>query len=258
VGQGEPRGHQRGWSGRRYRLLQPLRLYTEPRYSTLFWLGDQLVDWDEHDGFKSAVTGLLSSGLSGYAFEHSDIGGYTTIDNFLLKYHRSKELLMRWIELGAFTVVFRTHEGNRPGVNHQICSDDVTLHHFDRFAKVYAAWKSYRMELVKKASQTGLPVLRHPFIHYPNDPEVLGLTYQYMVGPEFMVAPVLDPGSDSVEIYLPAGKWVHIWTGERYDLPQRGAYETVPAPIGEPAVFYKEGSAEGTRFREELERRGLL
>jgi alpha-glucosidase len=62
-----------------------------PRYSTLFWLGDQLVDWDEHDGIKSAVTGLLSSGLSGYAFEHSDIGGYTAIDNVLLKYHRSKE-----------------------------------------------------------------------------------------------------------------------------------------------------------------------
>jgi alpha-glucosidase len=106
-------------------------------------------------------------------------------------------------------------------VNHQIYSDREPLRHFDRFAKVYAAWKPYRMELVKKASQTGLPVLRHPFIHYPNDPEVLGLTYQYMVGPEFMVAPVLDPGSDSVEIYLPAGKWVHLWTGERYGLPRR-------------------------------------
>jgi alpha-glucosidase (family GH31 glycosyl hydrolase) len=233
--------------------------YTKsPCYSTLFWVGDQLVDWDEHDGIKSAVTGLLSSGLSGYSFEHSDIGGYTAIDDTLFKYHRSKELLMRWIELGAFTTVFRTHEGNRPRVNHQIYSDGVTLTHFDRFAKVYAAWKPYRMELVKKASETGLPVLRHPFIHYPNDPEVLGLNYQYMVGPEFMVAPVLDPGSDSVEIYLPAGKWVHLWTGGRYGSPQRGVNETVPAPIGEPAVFYKEGSAEGTRFREELEHRGLL
>jgi alpha-glucosidase len=50
-----------------------------PRYSTLFWLGDQLVDWDEHDGIKSAVTGLLSSGLSGYSLQHTDIGGYTAI-----------------------------------------------------------------------------------------------------------------------------------------------------------------------------------
>ena len=50
-----------------------------PGESTLFWLGDQLVSWDEHDGIKSAVTGLLSSGLSGYSLQHSDIGGYTAI-----------------------------------------------------------------------------------------------------------------------------------------------------------------------------------
>ena len=233
--------------------------YTEsPRYSTLFWVGDQLVDWDEHDGIKSAVTGLLSSGLSGYSLEHSDIGGYTAIDNPLFEYHRSKELLLRWIELGAFTTVFRTHEGNIPEVNHQIYSDRETLTHFARFAKVYAAWKPYRTELVKEASETGLPVIRHPFIHYPKDPEVLALNYQYMVGPELMVAPVLDPGADAVRVYIPAGRWVHLWTGERYGAPERGAYETVSAPIGEPAVFYKEGPEEGTRFREELGRRGLL
>src|SRR5215212_11003487 len=233
--------------------------YTKsPRYSTLFWVGDQLVDWDEHDGIKSAVTGLLSSGLSGYSLEHSDIGGYTAIDNPLLEYHRSKELLLRWIELGAFTTVFRTHEGNIPEVNHQIYSDKETLLHFARFAKIYAAWKPYRIELVKEASEKGLPVIRHPFIHYPNDPEVLGLKYQYMVGTDLMVAPVLDPGRNAVDVYLPEGKWVHLWTGERYGSMQRGARETVPAPIGEPAVFYKEESEEGTRFREELERRGLL
>jgi sulfoquinovosidase len=233
--------------------------YTKsPCYSTLFWVGDQLVDWDEHDGIKSAVTGLLSSGLSGYSLEHSDIGGYTAIDNLLFKYHRSKELLLRWIELGAFTTVFRTHEGNIPEVNHQIYSDRETLTHFTRFAKIYAGWKPYRMDLVKAASETGLPVLRHPFIHYSNDPEVSGLEYQFMVGPELMVAPVLDPGEDSVEVYFPAGRWVHLWTGERYGSPQRGVNETVPAPVGEPAVFYKEDSAEGTRFREELERGGLL
>jgi alpha-glucosidase (family GH31 glycosyl hydrolase) len=233
--------------------------YTKnPRYGTLFWVGDQLVDWDEHDGIKSAVTGLLSSGLSGYSLEHSDIGGYTALDNPLLEYHRSRELLLRWIELGALTTVFRTHEGNIPEVNHQVYSDRETLTHFARFAKIYAAWKPYRTELVKEASETGLPVLRHPFIHYPNDPEMPGLEYQFMVGPELMFAPVLDPGEDSVEVYLPAGTWVHLWSGKRYGSPQRGVHETVPAPIGEPAVFYKEDSAEGTRFREELERRRLL
>ncbi|HJQ29086.1 MAG TPA: alpha-glucosidase [Rubrobacter sp.] len=229
-----------------------------PRYSTLFWLGDQLVDWDEHDGIKSAVTGLLSSGLSGYSLEHTDIGGYTAIDNPLLTYHRSKELLLRWIEFGAFATVFRTHEGNIPEVNHQIYSDRETLDHFVRFARVYAAWRPYRMELVKEASETGLPVIRHPFMEFPHDPEILGLKYQFMVGPEFMVAPVLDPGENTVEVYLPAGTWTHLWTRKRYGSPEHGAYETVRAPIGEPAVFYREGSETGGRFREELERKGLL
>jgi alpha-glucosidase len=217
-----------------------------------------MVDWDEHDGIKSAVTGLLSSGLSGYSLEHSDIGGYTAIDNPLFRYHRSKELLLRWIELGAFTTVFRTHEGNIPEVNHQVYSDKETLTHFARFAKVYAAWMPYRIELVKEASEMGLPVVRHPFIHYPDDPEVLGLEYQFMVGPELMVAPVLQPGADTVRVYLPAGRWVHLWTDKKYGSTQRGVYETVSAPIGEPAVFYNRDSEEGTRFRDELERQGLL
>jgi alpha-glucosidase len=176
----------------------------------------------------------------------------------VFRYHRSKELLLRWIELGAFTTVFRTHEGNIPEVNHQIYSDDETLEHFVRFAKIYVAWKPYRMALVREASEKGLPVVRHPFIHYPHDPEVLGLNYQFMVGPELMVAPVLDPDTDTTEVYLPAGSWVHLWTGKIYGFLERGARETVQAPIGEPAVFYKMGSAEGIRFRTELGRQGLL
>ncbi len=229
-----------------------------PTESTLFWLGDQLVDWDEHDGIKSAVTGLQSSGLSGYSLEHTDIGGYTAIDHPLLRYHRSKELLMRWTELAAFTVVFRTHEGNRPEVNYQVYSDQETLRHFSRFARVYAAWKPYRMELAEEAAETGLPVVRHPFIQYPEDPEVYGLEYQFMVGSELMVAPVLDPDEESVEVYLPAGRWVHLWSGRRYGSLEKGVYKTVGAPISEPAVFYKEGSDAGRRFKEELKRRDLL
>ena len=79
-----------------------------------------------------------------------------------------------------------------------------------------------------------------------------------MVGSEFMVAPVVDPGKETVTLYLPAGEWVHAWSGRAYGSPERGVYETVRAPIGEPTVFYKGGSTEGLRFREELEKRGLL
>ncbi|MGF1471258.1 MAG: alpha-glucosidase [Rubrobacteraceae bacterium] len=228
-----------------------------PGYATLFWLGDQMVTWDRHDGIKTAVTGMLTSGLSGYSLTHSDTGGYTAIDSFPLRYVRSRELLLRWTELSAFTPVFRTHEGNIPEVNYQIYSDETTLRRFSRFAKVYAAWEPYRKELVREAAETGLPVVRHPFIHYPDDPEVYELQEQFMVGSELMVAPVLDAETGWVEVYLPAGRWVHLWSGQVYG-SDAGLRTIVEAPLGEPAVFYKEGSPAGEQLRRELQRQGLL
>lgn len=230
-----------------------------PGISTLFWLGDQLVSWDEHDGIKTAVTGLLSGGLSGYAFNHSDIGGYTTITNPIKDYHRSKELFLRWTELSAFNVVFRTHEGNIPEANHQFDSDPETLAHFARFAKVYRAWEFYRRRLVAEAAERGTPVVRHLFLHYPEDPRIQALSHeQFLVGTELLVAPVTDPGADRVEVYFPPGRWVHLWSGTVYDAGTEGRREKIAAPIGKPAVFFKEGGEVGVQFQKNLKSAGLL
>ena len=236
--------------------------YTKsPGLTTLFWLGDQLVTWDKYDGIKTAVTGLLSSGLSGYSLNHSDIGGYTTVPSpasWLIGHrYRSKELMQRWTELNAFTTIFRTHEGNRPEANHQFNTDEETLDHFARFANIYKAWGGYRKQLVKEAAQKGYPVVRHPWVHYPNDAAVRLLDYQFMVGADFMVAPVLDPETSSVDVYLPKGDWTHLFTGEVYRHTQ-GKSITVAAPIGTPAVFYKTGSKPGKRFRQSLLENGLI
>jgi alpha-glucosidase len=230
-----------------------------PAYSTLFWEGDQLVSWDEHDGIKTAVTGLLTSGLSGYSFNHSDIGGYTAITNPIANYHRSKELFLRWTELNAFTTVFRTHEGNQPDNNHQFYSDDETLEHFTKFAKIYTAWDFYRQELIAEAAKTGLPVIRHLFIHYPDDPNVYQIQYeQFMVGSEMIIAPVVDEEQARVHVYLPEGKWTHLWSGEQYRADQNGLRIEVDAPIGQPAVFTRTGSEVETTFRENLIAAGIL
>lgn len=216
------------------------------RFTTLFWAGDQMVSWSAEDGIKSAVTGLNSGGLSGLAYNHSDIGGYTTITNPLKNYHRSKELLLRWMELNAFTTIFRTHEGNQPENNVQFYSDDETLDAFARWSKIYAALFEYRKSLVAEAAETGLPVVRHPFIHYPADPQTWKISHQqFMLGPDFMIAPVTEPGADKVTLYLPAGEWVHVWSGKTYS---GGQSVTVPAPIGQPGVFYIKGSSWGEDF----------
>ncbi|KAI4325612.1 hypothetical protein MLD38_030994 [Melastoma candidum] len=231
-----------------------------PKWGMVFWEGDQMVSWQRNDGIKSAVVGLLSSGLSGYAFNHSDIGGYCGVSFPIIMYKRSEELLLRWMELNAFTTVFRTHEGNKPSCNTQFYSNDRTYSHFARFSKVFNAWKFYRIQLVKEASQKGLPICRHLFLHYPDDDRVHRLTYQqFLVGSEILVIPVLDKARNKIKAYLPIGEdrpWLHIWSGRLYS--DQGTEIWVEAPLGYPAVFVKAGSGVGNTFLKNLRDSSLL
>ncbi|CAD6232028.1 unnamed protein product [Miscanthus lutarioriparius] len=207
------------------------------RWAMLFWEGDQMVSWQANDGIKSSVVGLLSGGLSGFPLNHSDAGGYCTVDlPPFLRYRRSEELLLRWMEVNAFTVVFRTHEGNRPGSNCQFYSSGRTLAHFARCAKMYKAWELYPARLVGEAAQTGHPVARHLFLHYPADERVQALTYQqFLVGTEMLVVPVMDKGRTAVTAYFPAGAgaWRHVWSGDEYGAGVQGGFEAqVEARVG--------------------------
>lgn len=215
-----------------------------PRHSTLFWLGDQLVEWDRHDGIKSAVIGLLSGGVSGVSLNHSDIGGYTTIDHPLRDHHRSAALHRRWAELAAFTVVYRTHEGNRPDQNAQF-HDDGVIEHFARMARLHGCWFEARRDLIAEAAERGWPVVRHMWLHYPDHAMLRRVTYeQFMVGRDLIVAPALDPDIERVEVLLPDDGWVHIWSGRTYGA---GTHE-VAAPVGEPAALARAGSPMDAQF----------
>lgn len=226
-----------------------------PRWATLFWEGDQMTSWQRNDGIKSAIVGLLSSGLSGFALNHSDIGGYCAVNLPFSPYTRSEELLLRWMEMNSFTTIFRTHEGNSPSANKQFYSNDRTLSHFARFAKVYKAWEFFRIQLVKEAATKGLPVVRHLFLHYPHDEYVQKLTFQqFLVGSEVLVVPVVDKGRSQVKAYFPGGEeWQHIWTGRIFSPPMSSGMEAwIYAPLGYPAVFVKVGSLIGTTFMQNL------
>ena len=218
------------------------------KYATMFWEGDQLVSWDKNDGIKSAVIGLLSSGLSGITLNHSDIGGYTGITNPLAKNIRSKELLWRWIELNAFSPVFRTHEGNIPDNHYQFYNDKETLKHFAKYSNIFASLFDYRKMLMEKACKTGIPMVLPMFYLYENDKICQKISYeQYMYGTDFLVAPILDKGKKTKKVYLPEGKWVYLWTGEEFI--SNGKYIKVKADLGEIPVFYVKGSKYGEDLR---------
>ncbi|NET61029.1 MAG: alpha-glucosidase [Symploca sp. SIO2E6] len=223
--------------------------YTQtPGNSTGMWLGDQNVTWNHNDGLPSALTGLLSSGFSGFSLNHSDIGGYTSISNPILQFIgrgfvRSRELLYRWLEMNAFSPIFRTHEGNEPEANVQFYDDAETFATFSYWAKVYAAFAEYRKSLVEEAATKGYPLIRHLVLHYPNDPNVYQLEDQFLYGSEFLVKPVLQKGNTTVDVYFPEGEWVHLWTNQIYSYSPAQTKIKVSAQLGKPAVFYRKNSA---------------
>ena len=230
-----------------------------PGVSTLFWEGDQMTTWDGDDGFRSALKGLISGGFSGYSLNHSDIGGYTSIKYFGIGFSREKSLFMRWAEANAFSAVYRTHDGIMPEVNFQFYSNDDTIAQFSRFAKVYKALTFYRKQLFVDAETKGWPVVRHPIMHFPEDKVFTKLPddkIQFLLGSEFIVAPILNKWFKSRRVWLPKGKWVHVWSKKVYQ-QSKGRWYRIAAPVGEPPVFFRQGSAVGQQFLDNLAAEGV-
>lgn len=193
----------------------------------IHWVGDQEATWSEHDGLPTVVPALLNLGLSGQPNVTHDVAGFSGGPS-------DQELFQRWTELGAFTPIFRTHDGNKKMENWTWSSNAETIAHFRRFARVHQALAPLFRELADESQRTGAPILRHPMLVFPEDRASWDVSHEMMIGDALYVAPVIEPGATTRTLYLPPGTWFHVWTGESYE---GGQEITVDAPIGSPPVF---------------------
>jgi len=202
----------------------------------LLWAGDQSVDFTRHDGIGTVITGALSAGLVGNAYSHSDCGGYTSLHGNV----RTAELMQRWCELAAFAPVMRSHEGNRPDDNLQYDSSADLLACFARWSRVHAHLEPYVRHLCGEACDFGLPAQRPLFLHYPQETALFTVQDQFLYGADLLVAPVIEEEAVQRRVVLPGTEtWRHCWTGEDF---APGTHD-IPAPIGQPPVFYRPDSA---------------
>ena len=211
--------------------------------ATLIWAGDQCVDWSDDDGLPSVITAALTLGMSGYGLHCSDIGGYTT----LFHLRRDEELLIRWLEFACFTPVMRTHEGNRPDSNVQVYDNERCLAAAARWSRVHTALLPYLRDCVRENAEKGSPVMRPLFWEVPEAPEAWQRDrYSYFLGADLLVCPVVKPGCDEREVWLPEGRWTHLWSGNTYG----PGTHTVAAPLGQPPVFVRSGSRRESELRQ--------
>ncbi len=214
-----------------YILLTRSGHLREPGVAQVVWAGDQEVNWDRHDGLPTAIKAIVSLSLSGVPYVTHDIAGFSGGPS-------TPELWKRWVEFGAFTPIMRLHDGIKKYENWNYMKDTTSAAFLARFAELHGKLKPYLVELSDHALATGHPIVRHPIL-IENDEHTLELDDQYFLGDDLLVAPVVKPGRDSRTVYFTSGRWIPVFGG---DIVEGPGEKEVPAPLGSPAVYAREGS----------------
>ncbi|MBQ6542803.1 MAG: alpha-glucosidase [Clostridia bacterium] len=206
-----------------------------PRYSTMMWNGDNHVDFSLDNGLPSVIPAMLSLTCSGYGLSHSDIGGYTTFG----KMRRSEELYMRWCEMNAFSPLMRSHEGNNPDLNAQFDASDEVLSHQTKMAQIHTLLKPYIKDAVRYNAEKGVGAVRPLFFYYDEE-KAYEESYEYLLGRDILVAPVIKKGASLRQVYLPGDEWIELSTGREL----KGGLYAVEAPVGKMPVYYRKNADE--------------
>lgn len=105
---------------------------------------------------------------------------------------------------------------------------------------------NYTLSVIEECTTRGIPAQRPMVLHYEEDQIAVNSKYQYMYGSDLLVAPVIKPNMTTQTVYLPMGDWVFLWNSS---VTSKGNEQlTVPAPVGQPPVFYKQSSSYSQTF----------
>jgi alpha-glucosidase (family GH31 glycosyl hydrolase) len=171
------------------------------RYSVFPWSTDVSRSWG---GLQPQVTIMLNTGLSGLGYMSHDVGGFA-VDP---ENKRDGELYIRWLQLGLFSPMLRTHSTYQAEPYNYKEFGDLTL----RLIKERYTWLPYNYTLAYDNARNGLPMVR-PLGFYEDDNDIARydkIWDQYLWGRDVMVAPVMQQGAVSRDITFPEGTWVDI------------------------------------------------
>jgi alpha-glucosidase/alpha-D-xyloside xylohydrolase len=188
------------------------------------WPGDPLTTWRT---LQTHIAIGINHSLSVSPFWNSDIGAFYTTPEY------SAELYVRWVQFAAFNSLMRCHgrgwENRLPwtwGSNesgpgegsYAPPASEMNNPAIEPIAKTYIELRyqllSYNYTLTWEARETGMPMMRSLWLHYPKDKKARGIGDEYLWGRDMLIAPVYEKGATSRDVYLPAGKWYDWWTGK--------------------------------------------
>jgi alpha-glucosidase/alpha-D-xyloside xylohydrolase len=197
------------------------------RWGAWMWSGDTQSRWNT---LRDQVWIGLNTGLSITPYWGSDTGGFYTTREL------TGELYARWFQFSAFNGSFRSHGriwrlrlpwgwglsemGYREGQNDPPPQQEMNNPAIEPIAKKYAELRyqliPYTYTLAREAYDTGMPLMRALWLHYPDDKQARGQSQEYLWGRAMLIAPVYEKGAAARDVYLPAGTWYDWWDNSRH------------------------------------------
>ena len=220
------------------------------RYGAFLWSGDVSSRWET---LKTHIPVAVNTGLSGIPYWGTDIGGFVPTKEL------TGELYVRWFQFASFCTLFRSHGRTwklrlpwgwntgetGPIETPNVPLDPAELHNAQvepicrKYLELRYRMLPYLYSAVHEATTTGMPVMRALWLHYPDDPAAVSRGDEYLWGRNVLVAPVVEKGATSRQLYLPHGAWFDFWTGER----QEGGKEiTRQVDLGTTPLYMRAGS----------------
>jgi len=165
----------------------------------------------------------------------ADLGGYEGTAST-----PDAQLLMRWTEYAAFSPAMEVMSSKNIGPwdfdaksgGHQ------ALDVYRKYAVLHMSLFPYRYAAAQEAAKTGMPIMRALVLQYQDDARARTAKDEYLFGPDMLVAPVVDEGTQR-PVYLPPGDWVNYWTGEQVS---GGKAVVVNAPAETIPVYARAGA----------------
>ncbi|HKH40665.1 MAG TPA: TIM-barrel domain-containing protein [Solirubrobacterales bacterium] len=204
-------------------------------YENANFPGDETTDWTRSSGLASSTPDMLNRAIGGAYGFGTDIGGYFD----LTTPPTTKELFLRWAEWAALSPVFRLHGAGPTGTHTPWSFDEETVQLYIRLSRLHLKAVPLIMRLWRKALRTGIPPTRPLWLAYPRDRTARAQDQEWLLGPDLLVAPVVEQGATSRSVYFPAGCWRSPVTGQRYKGPRSAV---VPAPLTELPRFFRCGT----------------
>ena len=186
------------------------------------WAGD--TQFGIHR-FKEDIWYIINAGMAGFTLCGYDLGGFMrgsvtdlTPDEMQFEINN---IARRVCQSMIFCPMPRMHNGenstakwpwNCPEEARELYRDCLSFRY--RFIPTVYSYAIH-------GSRTGEPIIRPLFYDHTDKPELYAVDDEFYLGDHLLVAPVTEANVTKREVYLPEGKWVDLWTKERFEGDKR-------------------------------------